>query len=121
MRLSALAVAAALLCAGCYGPIDAAIRTANATRELGVAGAAFLDDVCTRGYARANDGAAIAELDRVCLPAARAYRGVRGAHVALVAAVQVAQAGGSADSLGPAVALATQAAADLQRAILGGR
>lgn len=88
---------AALVLIGCTRPLDTAILAANAARGVGDAAAETLQTACTDRYvlARRED---VAELDRGCLPAARAYDAYRAAHAALVAAIQVAQLRGTPDA-----------------------
>lgn len=81
-----------VLLSGCARPLDTAITAANAAHDVGDAAAEALDAGCTQRYlaARAAD---VPEIDRVCLPAGKAYAAYRAAHAALVAGIQAAEGG----------------------------
>lgn len=106
---------------GCASPTHAAVVAANATRDAGEVAREVLYERCTLGYARTSDAATIASLDRFCLPLRDAYRGLRGAHLALVTAIQVAQARGSVAALPGAIADAAAAGELVARAVGGDR
>lgn len=97
-----------VLLSGCARPLDTAIVSANAARDVGDAAADALDAGCTQRYAaaRASD---VPEIDRACLPAAKAYSAYRAAHAALVAGIQAAE--GGALTTGEVLVLAARLAA----------
>lgn len=72
--------------------------------------------VCVDGYRKAPDLAAVDRLDRVCLPAARAWDATARAHVALVAAIAAVESGQRGD-LPAATMRAAQTATALARAL----
>lgn len=120
LLLSLAVTGAAGTLSGCASPTAAAVVAANATRDAGEVAREVLHERCTLGYARTSDPAAIASLDRYCLPLRDAYRGLRGAHLALVTAIQSAQARGSLAALPGAVAAAAEAGELVARAVQGG-
>jgi len=105
---------------GCGSPITSAIVVANASRDAGEVAAEQLQTRCVDGYRAAGDLADVARLDGVCLPLRDAYRGLRGAHLALVVAIQVAQARGDIAALVPAVAATVEASELVAAAVAGG-
>lgn len=105
---------------GCGSPITSAIVVANAARDAAEVGREELQTRCVDGYRAAQDTSEIARLDAECLPLRDAYRGVRGAHLGLVTAIQVAEARGDAAALVPAVAATVEASELLARALSGG-
>lgn len=116
----------ALTFAGCMGlgcgmsPVSSAIVVANASRDAGEVAREELETRCVAGYRAAEVRADVARLDAVCLPLRDAYRGLRGAHLALVTAIQVAEARGDVAALVPAVAATVEASELLARALSGG-
>jgi len=119
--LVVLWVTACLGLAGCgMSPVSSAIVVANASRDAGEVAREELETRCVEGYRAAGDIATVARLDEVCLPLRDAYRGLRGAHLALVTAIQVAQARGDLGALLPAVAATVEASEIVARAVAGG-
>lgn len=113
-------LAGALLCLGCSSPLNGAIVVANAARDAGEVAREELQVRCVEGYKSATSTADVARLDGVCLPLRDAYRGLRGAHLALVTAIQVAQARGDISVLPAAMAATVEASELVATAVQGG-
>lgn len=110
----AFIVALMLITSGC-SPLAGATHAANATlAALDTAAPAV--EACGDEWREATTPAALAEVDRVCLPLVQAYRATRLAHAALVAALVLAQARGSGD-VTQAVQRALEASTALARAL----
>jgi hypothetical protein len=121
LSIVVLWVAACSGIAGCgMSPVSSAIVVANASRDAGEVAREELETRCVEGYRAAGDLADVARLDATCLPLRDAYRGLRGAHLALVTAIQVAQVRGDVAALGAAVAATVQASELVADAVAGG-
>lgn len=109
----------ALVTSGC-SPLAGATHAANATlAALDTAAPAV--EACGDEWREATTPAALAEVDRVCLPLVRAYRVARLAHAELAAAIELARAtGGGAEAVAGALARALSSSTALAGA-LGGR
>ena len=105
---------------GCGSPISAAIVVANASRDAGEVAREELESRCVDGYRAAGDLDEVTRLDATCLPLRDAYRGLRGAHVVLVTAIQVAQVRGDIAALPAAMAATVQASELVVEAVTGG-
>lgn len=89
MRIVLLLLAVLLF--GCTN-LEPAKTSANATRDIGIAGAKILDEVCTKPYEQAKTKADIAAVDaRGCQHAAMAYDGLRAAHTTLVGVIRATE------------------------------
>lgn len=117
--VGALILTMMLVTSGC-SPLAGATHAANATlAALDTAAPAV--EACGDEWREAASPAALAEVDRVCLPLVRAYRVARLAHAELVAAVELARAtGGGPEAVAGALRRALESSTALASA-LGGR
>lgn len=105
------------LLAGCAHPLDTAIRTVNATREVGVLAGETIRAVCLPAYQSATP-TMVPKLEATCGRALDAYRSYSTAHVGAVVAVQAAQLGLGAESAALEAALVdAKASAQLAAAV----
>lgn len=95
--------------AGCESPRTTAVYVANATRDVGMQAKQVLHEECTLEYSKTSSMERIAALDKKCLPFAALYRGVRGAHLALVAGIQAYDVWGDPFALMPLLERAAKA------------
>lgn len=103
-------VVLALSLVGCAKPLETAINTANGAREVELVAGKIFTEHCTDALPAITTAQALAELKGTCVPARKVYGSLRTARLSLVAAITVAQAGGSSAGLLPAVAAVAGAA-----------
>lgn len=103
---------------GCVSPRGTAVEVANGVREAGMQAKDVIHDECTTQYQKTSSLERIAELDKKCLPLAALYKGVRGAHIALVAGIQAYDVWGDWSALVPLLERAAKASRLLAESVL---
>jgi Flp pilus assembly protein TadG len=107
-----------LLCASCCTSDKCiAITESNVMHDAGEAAAETLRVGCTERYKTADSLPQVAELDKPCLPAAKAYGEFSKAQTRVQAMLAAALAGDESGALSQALLYAKEAAAELARAI----